>query len=168
MRNENIIAKIDPFKDKLYRFAYKMLGNAEDAEDVIQELLIKVWKKAEYFISIDNQEAWCMTVTRNLSIDKIRARKQGSLDVSDYHFISDKGATPDRQLEDKDELGRVMAILDGLAPEQKEIILLRDVEGYSYKEIAKIIDKTEDQVKVNLYRARQRLKLKLEKLKFVR
>lgn len=107
-----------------------------------------------------------MTVTRNLCIDKIRSRKQSSQDVSDYHFIADHGATPDIITEDRENLKIVMDVLNSLPENQKEIIHLRDVEGYTYKEIAELTGLSEDQVKVNLFRARQRLKEKLKNFKY--
>jgi RNA polymerase sigma factor (sigma-70 family) len=166
MQNENnIFQLVAPFKDKLYRYALKILRDSLDAEDVIQELLIKVWQRKEQFDQIENKEAWCMTVTRNLSIDKIRARKQSSQDISEYHFIADHGATPDVQTEDKESLKIVMDVLNSLPENQKEIIHLRDIEGYTYKEISELIGLSEDQVKVNLFRARQKLKEKLKNFK---
>jgi RNA polymerase sigma-70 factor (ECF subfamily) len=143
-----------------------MLRNDLDAEDVIQELLVKVWQRKDQFDQIENKEAWCMTVTRNLAIDKIRARKQSSQDVSEYHFIADHSATPDIQTEDRESLKIVMEVLNSLPENQKEIIHLRDIEGYSYKEIAELTELSEDQVKVNLFRARQRLKEKLKNFKY--
>lgn len=167
MQHENNLFKqIDAFKGKLYRFAFNMLRNELDAEDVIQELLIKVWQRKDQFDLIENKEAWCMTVTRNLSIDKIRARKQSSQDISEYHFIQDHGATPDILAEDRESLKMVMEVLNALPENQKQIIHLRDVEGYSYKEISELIGLSEDQVKVNLFRARQRLKEKLKNFKY--
>jgi RNA polymerase sigma factor (sigma-70 family) len=162
----NLFKQIDKFKDKLYRYSLNMLRNDLDAEDVIQELLIKIWNRKEQFDEIENKEAWCMTVTRNLCIDRIRARKQTSQDISEYHFISDHSPTPDIQTEDRESLKIVMDILNGLPENQKEIIHLRDIEGYSYKEIAELTTLSEDQVKVNLFRARQRLKEKLKNFKY--
>ncbi len=168
MRNETIIHTIDGFKDKLYRYALKILRNQFDAEDVLQELMIKIWKKREQFSALENKEAWCMTVARNLSIDKIRKRKNDTQDISEYHTISDKAPTPDRITEDRESLSQVMKLLNELPPHQKEIIHLRDIEGYTYKEISTITDMTEDQVKVNLFRARQKFKEKVKRLNLQR
>lgn len=162
MQQITILDQVKPFKDKVYRYALNIVGNTMDAEDIIQELLIKVWQKKEQFEEIENKEAWCMTVTRNMCIDKLRGRKQSSADVSDYHFLSDSATTPDQALEQKDSLTRVMKIVNELPESQKEIIHLRDVEGYTYKEISEMTTLTEDQVKVNLFRARQKLKEKLK------
>ncbi len=168
MRNETIIKALEGYKDKLYRFSLKIVGNQFDAEDVLQELMIKVWKKREDFAQIENQEAWCMTVTRNLCIDKIRKRKGDTKDISDYHTISDRSPTPDIIAEDKESLSMVMKLLNELPQNQKEIIHLRDIEGYTYKEISEIIGLTEEQVKVNLFRARQKFKEKIKHLNLQR
>lgn len=162
MQNEKVIREVMKYKDKLYRFALKMLGNDVDAEDVVQEVMVKVWQKSDQLEEIENKQAWCMTVTRNLAIDKIRARKSTTASaIEDYHYISDTRPTPDIIAEDKESLSIVMKILDGLPDHQKEIIHLRDIEGYTYKEIAEITSYSEEQVKVNLFRARQKLKHEL-------
>lgn len=166
MQNESIIQNILPIKDKLYRYALKILRNVDDAEDVVQEVMIKLWKKRDDISHIDNKEAWCMTVTRNLSIDKIRKRRDTSQDITEYHFISDRAPTPDIITEDKESLSIVMKVLNELPENQREIIHLRDVEGYTYKEIANLTTYTEDQVKVNLFRARQKLRARLKNFKY--
>lgn len=167
MQNDQIIQQILPFKSKFYRFALKIVGNDEDAEDVIQEMLVKVWQKSEQLLEIENKEAWCMTVTRNLCIDKIRSRKKNrSNDIDEYFSISDSGPTPDIITEDKESLSIVMGTLNALPESQKEIIHLRDIEGYTYREISHITGMTEDQVKVNLFRARQKLKYELRNFSY--
>lgn len=139
-----------------------MLGNSFDAEDVIQEVLVKVWKKKDQFVGIENKEAWCMTVTRNLSIDKIRSRKnKNTSNIDDYFHIKDKEAIPSTRLEQKDALNRVMSLMDTLPEKQKTVMHLRDVEGYTYKEISELTGMSVDQVKVNLFRARKMLRHKL-------
>jgi RNA polymerase sigma-70 factor (ECF subfamily) len=137
--------------------------NEVDAEDVVQETFVKVWQKSEQLESIDNKEAWCMTVARNLAIDKVRARKKtNSTDIDAYHHISDHAPTPDTITEDKESLSIVMATLNKLPEHQKQIIHLRDIDGYTYKEIGEITGYSEEQVKVNLFRARQKLKMELK------
>jgi len=146
-----------PYKDKLYRFAKSMVGNSFDAEDIIQEVLVKIWKKKDQFVEIDNKEAWCMTVTRNLSIDKIRSKKnKGTSNIDDYYHI----------LEQKDALNRVMAMLNELPDNQRSVMHLRDVEGYTYKEISDMTGLTVDQVKVNLHRARKTLRSRLTNIEY--
>lgn len=166
MQSETIITQALPYRDKIYRYALKIVSNPMDAEDVVQEVMIKLWQKKESIDQIENVEAWCMTVARNLSIDKIRRRKNSSTEIESYHFISDTAATPDVVAEDKESLSYVMKIMGELPEHQREIVHLRDVEGYTYREIAEIAGLSEDQVKVNLFRARQKLKVMLKDFEY--
>jgi RNA polymerase sigma factor (sigma-70 family) len=152
-----------PFKDKLYRFALNIVGDPMDAEDVIQDLLIKIWKRLDQFESLDNKEAWCMTVTRNLAIDKVRNRKVHLHDIDDYSHIKDNSVAQDKALEDDERYQNIMKLVDKLPEKQKQIVFLRDVEGYSYQEIAEMTDTTIDFVKISLHRARKTLKEQLLK-----
>lgn len=152
-----------PFKDKLYRFALNIVGNTFDAEDIMQELMIKIWNRIDQFNTIDNKEAWCMTVTRNLAIDKTRSKKVKTNDISEYHHIKDGDETQDRRIELEERFGNIMQLVNQLPDKQKEIIHLRDVEGYSYQEIADMTETTLDFVKVSLHRARKTLKEQLLK-----
>lgn len=151
-----------PYKDKLYRFALSIVGNAYDAEDILQEVLIKIWKRWDYFKGLDNKEAWAMTVTRNMSIDKLRATKRKSTaDIDNFFDLSDSGPTPDVTTQSKDTIASILEVINELPTVQKDIVHLRDIEGYKYKEISDILGISVDQVKVNLHRARKRLKIKL-------
>lgn len=152
-----------PFKDKLYRFSLNMLGNTFDAEDIMQELMIKIWNRIDQYNEIENKEAWCMTVTRNMCIDKVRNKKASVQDISDYHHLKDASDTPDKTLEQNERFGNIMALVNQLPEKQRMIIHLRDVEGYSYQEIADLTETTLDFVKVSLHRARKALKEELLK-----
>jgi len=155
-----------PFKNKLYRFALKFVGSTYDAEDILQELLIKIWNRKEQYADIENKEAWCMTVTRNLCIDKTRAKKVSSMDVSDYHHLSDGADTQDKVMEKDERMSSIMVLVNQLPEKQREIVFLRDVEGYTYQEIADLTDNSLDFVKVSLHRARKSLKDQLIKRNF--
>ena len=102
MSKENMNQLDLPFKDKLYRFALKYVSNSFDAEDIIQDLMIKIWKRMDQYTDIENKEAWCMTVTRNLAIDRIRRRKKDAIkDISDYHHLSNNDVLQDKKLNRK-------------------------------------------------------------------
>jgi RNA polymerase sigma-70 factor (ECF subfamily) len=150
-----------PFKDKLYRFALNIVGNTYDAEDIMQELMIKIWNRMDQYSAIDNKEAWCMTVTRNMAIDKTRNKKVTMHDISEYHHLRDNDITPDKKMEIDERFGNIMELVNQLPEKQKMIIHLRDVEGYSYQEIADLTETTLDFVKVSLHRARKSLKEQL-------
>lgn len=150
-----------PYKDKLYRLAYRMVGDTMEAEDVVQEALIKIWKKKERLAEIENKEAWCMAVTRNLAIDKIRARKKKTVSIDTVYHVQDKNLDPYATLKSKDAMQRIRSIMDKLPDNLKVVLQLREIEGYSYKEISSIAGFTVDQVKVYIYRARQTMKEQL-------
>lgn len=150
-----------PYKDKLYRLAYRMVGDTMEAEDVVQEALIKIWKKKERLAEIDNKEAWCMAVTRNLAIDKIRARKKKMVSIDTVYHVQDNNLDPYATLKSKDAMERIRSIMDKLPDNLKVVLQLREIEGYSYKEISSIAGFTVDQVKVYIYRARQTMKEQL-------
>lgn len=146
----------------MFRYAYSIIGNRFEAEDIVQEAMIKVWKKREKFEVIDNKEAWVITIVRNLAIDKVRARKKKQTsDIDEYFHISDNAPSPDVRLEQRDAVKKVGEIMSTLPEMQREIITLRDIEGYTYQEIADIMGLKVDQVKVYLFRARKVLREKL-------
>jgi len=165
MNNQEFTHIINEVKDKMYRLAFRIVGNQFDAEDVVQEVIIKVWNKKEHFTTIDNQPGWCMTLTRNLAIDKTRSKHRRTNDLNDYGHLSDGGPTPGESLENSDLLKKVKELYDQLPETQKTVLHLRDIEQYSYDEIADITGFTNNQVKINIYRGRQAIKDQLEILK---
>lgn len=166
MEINELIKILEPYKNKMFRYAYSIIGNRFEAEDIVQESLIKIWKKKDKFAEIDNKEAWAITIVRNLAIDKVRARKKKKTsDIDEYFHISDNAPSPDVRLEQKEAVRKVAEIMDTLQEAQREIITLRDIEGYTYQEIADIMELKVDQVKVYLFRARKILRDKLSPLR---
>ena len=152
------------YKDKFYRFALRLTGNEYDAEDIMQELAIKIWKKGDDFDKLENKEAWCMSVTRNMAIDKIRHNKVRRHENIDTVFnVSSDSKTPEKELESSDLINRIHEIIDTLPENYKTVIQLREIEEMSYKEIAKIMNIELAKVKIYIFRARKLLqKLILE------
>lgn len=138
--------------------------NRQDAEDIVQETMLKVWSRREQWAEIDSMEAFCLTICHNLALDRVkRMSRQTStmldndtLDRADYSYDSD----PEEQTVQRDRLQIVRQLMDTLPEKQRICIQLRDVEGKPYKEIAAIMAITEEQVKVNIFRARQTIKKK--------
>lgn len=149
--------RVLPSKDKLYRFALKILGDPEEARDVVQEVFIKVWNKRDEMDRLENMEAWCMRLTRNLALDKLKSSKRKLTDSLDQNYEVSMGetATPYRSTELNDTMKSIGKYIAALPDKQKHIIQLRDVEGYSYNEICEILEIDMNQVKVNLFRARK-------------
>ncbi len=153
-----------PFKDKIYRYALRLVGDEMDAEDILQELYIRIWKRKDVYESLENKEAWCMTVTRNLAIDSIRnSKKRQYTELSGATGISDKERNPFEQLAHDDTQAMLGEWLSKLPENQREALHLREIEGMTYKEIAEITKMSLEQVKSNIFRGRLALKALLEK-----
>lgn len=152
--------KVLPVKDKLYRFALGYLKDTDKAQDLVQDVLIKVWDKQEKLNELDNVEAWCMRITRNLAIDRLKSKKEKYTDYMSEEFdvSENESYTPYHTTENQDTMNTVGQFIASLPDKQQHVITLRDVEGYSYKEICDIMAIDMNQVKVNLFRARKTLK----------
>lgn len=159
-----MLSAVMPIRDKLFRYAFNILDNQMAAEDVVQEVMIKVWKKKDELARIENKEAWCMTVTRNLALDKKRKVKGYHEPVENHYQLADRNATPVDVMERSEIMEVIKKSISELPQDQRQVIHLRDVEGYSYKEIATITDLTLDKVKVYLHRGRLTLRKKLSNL----
>ncbi|MCH2082454.1 MAG: RNA polymerase sigma factor [Saprospiraceae bacterium] len=147
-----------PIKNKLYRFTLGIIKDAAEAQDVVQEVLIKVWNKRDELDHINNIEAWCMRLTKNLAIDKLRSKHRRTEDIETTYSLSSNESTPFEQTAVKDSVSKIKNMIADLPQKQKEVILLRDIEGFSYQEISDTLNMSLAQVKTNLFRARQRIK----------
>lgn len=152
---------VAPIKDKLYRFALRMLDNIPEAQDVVQEVLIKVWQQRERLAQVTNMEAWTMRMTRNMSIDKMRSKHRRTEDVSGIVQFATAAPTPDLLAEQADTMQHISNIIAQLPEKQRNVMHLRDVEGYSYQEVADALNLPLNQVKVNLFRARKAVRMQL-------
>lgn len=153
-----------PLKDKLFRLALRITLDRAEAEDVVQDTLIKVWNRRDEWAQFDSIEAYCLTIARNLAIDRSQKMEAQHIGLTPETQEMPDALTPDRQLEYSERLKLVHQLVNELPEKQRTILQLRDIEGKSYKEIADLLQVTEEQVKVNLFRARQRIKLKYNEI----
>ena len=153
-----------PLKNKLFRLALRITLNREEAEDVVQDTLIKVWNARDRWLELDSIEAYSLTIARNLSLDRIKKmeNQNDSLEEQNTERLDENTSTPSERMIQKDKLDIVRNIIDELPEKQRSCLQLRDIEGNSYKEIADILCITEDQVKVNIFRARQTVKQRFQ------
>ena len=158
-----------PLKNILFRLALRITQNRADAEDVVQETMMKVWNRRGEWQQIESMEAFCLTVCRNVSLDKLRRMDRQVLSLEDtpteaggYDPIDHShSANPEQQAVQRDRLQQVRRIISQLPEKQRSCMQLRDIEGKSYRDIATILGITEQQVKVNIFRARQTVKEKM-------
>lgn len=146
------------YKDKFYRFALRLVDNEFDAEDIMQELAIKIWELGEDFEKIENKDAWCMTVTRNMALDKIRSnQKRHHENMDKINLDLNETPGPDKEYESNDMMKRIRNLMKNMPETYKTVIQLREIEEMSYKEIAEIMNTDIQNVKVYIFRARKQL-----------
>ncbi|HTF28615.1 MAG TPA: RNA polymerase sigma factor [Flavitalea sp.] len=161
MSLEDFNSRILPVKSKMFRFALKFMKSKEEAEDVIQEVLIKIWKQQNRLGELLNFEAWCMKLVKNQSLDRLKSVHYRNQAASISPELPSENKNPYQHAEMGNSIQRVHQLINSLPEKQKEIIHLRDVEGYAYQEIADIMDIDLNMVKVYLFRARNTIKAKL-------
>ena len=153
-----------PLKDKLFRLALRITLNREDAEDIVQETLIREWKECQEGKEIDNVEAFSLTICRNLSLDHNAKLEQRNVAFDeDVHDQPDTTRSPFEEMVDHERFQMLNALMNSLPEKQRTAMQLRDVEGRSYKEIAEVMQISESDVKVNIFRARKAMREKLQR-----
>ncbi len=152
-----------PMKDILFRLALRITLSREEAEDIVQDTLIKVWNRRDSWDTIESIEAFSLTVCRNMALDRVRLHENQntSLDSDDTAAGTespDSASNPYERTVQREKVEIVRTLIDNLPEKQRSCMQLRDIEGKTYKEIAAVLGITEDQVKVNIFRARQTIK----------
>lgn len=149
--------------DLVYRVALNLLRDADEAADAAQEALVKVWKGCGS-IPFEKQRAWCARVARNAALDHIRRRSSRPQPASDPDRLPVPLATtpaPDAGAETAEFHRELDRALDGLGEPYRSIVVLREIEGLAYKEIADLLDLPLNTLKVYLHRAKRRLRATL-------
>ena len=165
VKEKNFQNDVLPLKNELYRMALRITQNREDAEDVVQETMMKVWRRRDEWPQIASMEAFCLTICRNLALDKLRRMDNQTMPLDTSIDPKDQraGANPEEQAVQSDRIQLVRQLISQLPEKQRSCMQLRDLEGKSYKDIATILSITEDQVKINIFRARQTIKERFQK-----
>ncbi len=147
-----------PLKDKLFRLALRITFDRAEAEDVVQDTMIRVWNKREEWTQFGSIEAYCLTVAKNLAIDRSQKKEAQNVELTPEMEEESEISGPYDQLVNNERMSIIHRLINELPEKQRLIMQLRDIEGESYKEIAAVLNLTEEQVKVNLFRARQKVK----------
>ena len=149
-------AEVYPLRDKIYRFAFSVMKVAEDAEDATQEVLLKLWRNRQKLTEYRNVEAFTMTMTKNHCLDKLRLKDNQTAELK--VVVTDKSKSPHEVAEVKDAAKKVLKLMNQLPEQQRQIVMLRDVEQYDYKEIAEVTGLEINTIRVNLSRASKKLR----------
>jgi len=151
-----------PYHRKLYLIAYRLLENAADAEDLVQEAYLKLWDKREGLAIISNPEAFSVTLVKNMCFDLLRSGKyilnRQHVELTEVHQASLAD-----NFELRDEAQQVRRIISRLPLQQQKIVTLRDVKGCSYEEIEQATGLNATNVRVLLSRARKKIREEFNK-----
>lgn len=157
MNLEEFISKVVPLKNKLFRFAKRYVIHTEEAEDIVQEVFIKLWTRREKLDAYRSVEALAMITTKNMCLDKIKSKRYPVDPIDDHRRFLEN--LPDEQKRDySDEILMVRKAMKLLPKQQQMILQLRDIEGYDFETIAEILEMNENAIRVNLSRARKRIR----------
>lgn len=162
MTSDEFKIQVFSLKDKLFRFSKHILNDATEAEDVVQDVLIKLWKMKKELPKYKNLEALAMIITKNLSLDKTR-RKNTRIQKAEAiaYEMEVVNFQPDFEKQETSEW--IKKTIQNLGEPQKTIMYLRDVEGYDYKDIEPIVHLSVETIRVNLSRARKKVRAELQK-----
>ena len=158
MQESSFRNDILPLKDKLFRLALRITLDRAEAEDVVQDTMIRVWNKRDEWQQFESVEAYCLIVAKNLAIDRSQKKDAQNVELSPEMAEEADTSGPYDRLVNNERMKIIHRLIDELPEKQRLIMQLRDIEGESYKDIAKVLQLTEEQVKVNLFRARQKVK----------
>jgi len=151
--------RILPVQGRLFRLAKLFLRNREEAEDALQEVLMRLWTNRQELDTYHSVEALAVRMTKNLCLDKLKAHSRQKMDdAADMLEITAEGVSPYRQVELADSADLMRRLMDELPDQQKLILHLRDVEEYSFEEIEQVTGLSVNNIRVIVSRARQRLR----------
>lgn len=154
-----------PYHAKLYRTAYSILRNVQDAEDIVQEAYLKLWNKREELDVAVCREAYCVTLVKNLCMDFIRSNHSTLEDVIDDERLCLPADDIGTKLEKKEENGRLRKMISELPDIQKKVMWLRDVNECSFEEIGKATGLNQVNIRATLSKARKKIREQFIKFK---
>jgi RNA polymerase sigma factor (sigma-70 family) len=158
---------IRPQVEYLYRLAWRFTGNVSDAEDLLQDVLIKVYPLTQEMLAIQKLRPWLAKVLYHQYVDSVRQRKRspvlelvsgGEGDDNPLDKIPATREGPEQDAERAGQRDRILAAVRQLNPEQRAVIAMHDIEGYSLEELEKMLETPIGTLKSRLHRARQRLR----------
>jgi RNA polymerase sigma-70 factor, ECF subfamily len=144
-----------------FSMALRMLGDEDDAMDIVQETMITVWKKIKEIKSPDSYRPWMYRIVLNKCYDELRKRKRNPEMVADesaWRFINESvSENPGRQADNREMANVIMTLTGNLSPKQRAVFILADVEEMQVDEVSSITGMSKSNIKANLYYARKRI-----------
>lgn len=154
-----------PLHTQLYRTAFRLMGNAMDAEDMVQEAYLKLWERRNDLGHVANMEAYCTSLIRHICIDAFRRKRpeEDSPPPEEFPLTDNEDAAT--ALERQDEAEQLTSLINRLPEGQRTVMTLHDVEGCSYEEIEEATGFTAVNIRVMLSRARKKIREQFERIR---
>ena len=156
MKRQEFNDVVDIHSGNLFRFAVNFLRCSDDAQYIVQDVFEKLWVNREK-VEMEKAKSWLFTCTHNAMLNFVKKRSR--IDYKETNQLPESANAFDASFESKQVVDLAVSILP---PIQKSIILMRDLEGYSYDEIGELLNLSPSQVKVYLFRARMKIKKQLK------
>jgi RNA polymerase sigma-70 factor, ECF subfamily len=160
MTKEEFQKEVIPLGDKMYRMAFRLLGDSESAKDVLQELFLKLWEKRNELRKLSSIDAFACTVLKNKCLDKLRLQKP----LVDVEILHTQGNNPEAVFDKIEGIAEIRKVMQMLPERQRLIMQMRDIDGCTFEEIALMADTTENNIRVQLCIARKWVKEELMKV----
>ena len=154
-----------PYRQGLLNMAYRMTGDWEEAKEVCQEALIKVFKYLHKYKKGKSFKNWLYSIAANSAYDFLRRKKRYENVIENQkNSLSTANLDPERQLMNRETKAKIEFCLQSLSPKEKAVFLLRDGEGFSIEEASRILGCSSMSVRTHLSRARQKIREQFEKI----
>ena len=147
-----------PLNANLYRMAFKLMGNEDDAKDVVQDAYLKLWKMRDNITNVDNPLAYCLTIVKNMCLDRHRAASLNVIDKPPEELPIAGDDSASRHIEQQQTNQMLNQCLARLPAQQQQVLRMRDLAGCSMQEIEKATGLTAINARVLLSRARKSLR----------
>jgi len=153
-----------PYSSRLYRMAYRLMNSREEAEDIVQEVYLKLWGMRNDLDKYNSIEALSVRITRNLCLDQLRRRKVNH-DAMKAEKLREESypETPSENLEKKEDAELLHTLISALPEPQRSLVHLRHLEGKEYEEIAEMVNMNVNAIRVSISRARKQMRDLVEK-----
>jgi len=165
MKPEEFRKTVLPEGRRLYAFAFRYLNSREDAEDVVQDVMTKLWETRDTLDRYQNIPAWATTVTRNMCIDRLRKYKILRFDEYESAEVSKVTENGNGMMSESGEASALaLRIIQKMEEPYRSAVILRDVEGYSYEEAAEMLETNVNALRTSLSRARKYVREELNRI----
>lgn len=143
--------------DSVYRLARSIVRDGALADDVVQETMVKAWRSLDSFDGGEVPRAWILKVARNTAISLLRTRRDDVREATEFGDLAASGGGPAATTVDRAQLDQVWEVLADMDETSRSLVVMREMSGLSYEEIAEVLDLPLSTVKTRLFRARRSL-----------